>query len=131
MKYAEVQPVDPYRRENQVIIELIWNSPKVTIVDNPRKNAKYKRLLPDTKRELIDLVKNGSSIFKVTLNFLRLQNNCKSTIRQQNRFSRSWGLKITWRQKAKEQMKPHPSFQLLLNYNRNSLEVSKTDHIGI
>jgi hypothetical protein len=89
MKYAEVQPVDPYRRENQVIIELIWNSPKVTIVDNPRKNAKYKRLLPDTKRELIDLVKNGSSIFKVTLNFLRLQNNSISTIRQQNLFSRS------------------------------------------
>lgn len=89
MKYAEVQPVDPYQRENQVIIELVWNSPKVNIVDNPRKNAKYKRLLPDTKRELIDLVKNGSSIFKVTLNFLRRQNNSKSTIQQRNRFSRS------------------------------------------
>ena len=43
MKYAEVRPVDPYRRENQVIVELIWNCPKVNIVENPRKNAKYKR----------------------------------------------------------------------------------------
>lgn len=89
MKYAEVRPVDPYRRENQVIVELIWNYPKVNIVENPRKNAKYKRLLPDTKRELIDLVKNGSSIFRVFMFFPRQQKNFKLTTPQQSRFSKS------------------------------------------
>lgn len=89
MKYAEVRPVDPYRRENQVIVELIWNCPKVNIVENPRKNAKYKRLLPDTKRELIDLVKNGSSIFRVFMFFPRQQKNFKLITPQLSRFSKS------------------------------------------
>lgn len=89
MKYAEVRPVDPYRREDQITVEVIWNCPKVNIVENPRKNAKYRRLLPDTKRELIDLVKNGSSIFKVVRFFPRLRKSFKLTTPQPNRFSKS------------------------------------------
>lgn len=89
MKYAEFRPIDPYRGEGQVIVELIWNCPKVNIVENPRKNAKYKRLLPDTKRELIDLVKNGSSIFRVTISFPRQLKNFKLTTPPRSRSSKS------------------------------------------